>query len=200
MNSVTPWNLRFSGKFRCVEWQFLTDVSRQPIGPILSSLRWDPGRLSREILTICCVISLKSADLFYFAAETWNHAKCYAFNPSWRSFERTATTVVIVWAFLDVEWERYKNTAYDQSRGPGSSVGIATGYGLDGPGIEKKNPGDGEIFRTCPDRPWGPHSLLYNGYRVIPGGKERQGCDADLSPPSSAAIRPLCHSRTQMHD
>jgi hypothetical protein len=25
--------------------------------------------------------------------------------------------------------------------GPGSSVGIATGYGLDGPGIEKKNPG-----------------------------------------------------------
>jgi hypothetical protein len=27
-----------------------------------------------------------------------------------------------------------------------------------------------EIFRTCPDRPWGPPSLLYNGYRVFPGG------------------------------
>jgi hypothetical protein len=27
----------------------------------------------------------------------------------------------------------------------------------------------GEIFRTCPDRPWGPPSLLYNGYRVFPG-------------------------------
>jgi hypothetical protein len=23
----------------------------------------------------------------------------------------------------------------------------------------------------CPDRPWGTPSLLYNGYRVIPGGK-----------------------------
>jgi hypothetical protein len=35
----------------------------------------------------------------------------------------------------------------------------------------KINPGGGEIFRTCPDRPWGPPSLLYNGYRVYPGGK-----------------------------
>ena len=44
----------------------------------------------------------------------------------------------------------------------------------------------GEIFRTCPDRPWGPPSLLYNGYRVFPGGKERPGRDADPSPLSSA--------------
>jgi hypothetical protein len=27
----------------------------------------------------------------------------------------------------------------------------------------KKNPGGCEIFRTRPDRTWGPHSLLYNG-------------------------------------
>jgi hypothetical protein len=33
------------------------------------------------------------------------------------------------------------------------------------------NPDGGEIFRTRPDRPWGPPSLLYNGYRVFPGGK-----------------------------
>ena len=46
--------------------------------------------------------------------------------------------------------------------GPGSSVGIATGYGLDGPGIESR--WRGEIFRTCPDRPWGPPRLLFNGY------------------------------------
>jgi hypothetical protein len=37
------------------------------------------------------------------------------------------------------------------------------------------NPGGGEIFCTCPDRPWGPPSLLYSGYRVFPGGKERPG-------------------------
>jgi len=34
--------------------------------------------------------------------------------------------------------------------GPGSVVGIVTGYGLDGKGIESRW---GEIFRTCPDRP-----------------------------------------------
>ena len=68
--------------------------------------------------------------------------------------------------------------------GRDSSVGIATGYGLDGPGIESRL--EGEIFRTCPDRPWDPPSLLYNGYRVFPWGKERPGRDADPSPPSSA--------------
>ena len=41
------------------------------------------------------------------------------------------------------------------------------------------------FFRTCPDRPWGPPSLLYNGYRVFSGGKVRLGRDADPSPPSS---------------
>ena len=46
--------------------------------------------------------------------------------------------------------------------GRDSSVGIATRYGLDGPGIEFRLGVD--IFRTCPDRPWGPPSLLYNGY------------------------------------
>ena len=49
-------------------------------------------------------------------------------------------------------------------------------------------PVGGEIFRTCPYRPWGPPSLLYNGYRVFPGGKERPGCDADPSPPSSSMV------------
>jgi len=29
-------------------------------------------------------------------------------------------------------------------------------------------PMGGEIFRTLPDRPWGPPNLLYNGYRVFP--------------------------------
>ena len=68
--------------------------------------------------------------------------------------------------------------------GPGSVVGIATDYGLDGPGIESWW---GEIS-VRPDRPWGPHNLLYNGYRVFPGGKERPGRDADPSPPSSAVV------------
>jgi hypothetical protein len=47
--------------------------------------------------------------------------------------------------------------------------GVATRYGLDGPWIESRW-GD-EIFHTHPDLPWGPPSLLYNKYRVFPGGK-----------------------------
>jgi hypothetical protein len=65
---------------------------------------------------------------------------------------------------------------------PGSSVNIATGYGLEGLGIESRFGGGGEIFRTCPDQPWGPPSLLYNGYRVFPGGRKRPRGDADPSP------------------
>jgi hypothetical protein len=67
--------------------------------------------------------------------------------------------------------------------GPGSSVDIATVYGLDGPGIDSR---------------WGrdvPHlSRLTLGpnlppVQLVPGlsrGKERPGRDADFSPPSSA--------------
>ena len=48
------------------------------------------------------------------------------------------------------------------------------------------NSSGGEIFCTCPDWSLGPPSLLYNGYRVFPGGKEQPGRDAEPSPPSSA--------------
>jgi hypothetical protein len=41
--------------------------------------------------------------------------------------------------------------------------------------LRRSNPGGNEIFRTCPDRPWGPPSLLYNGYRVFPGVKNGRG-------------------------
>ena len=63
---------------------------------------------------------------------------------------------------------------------------VATGMGWK---VRGSNPGGSEIFRNCPDRPWGPLSLLYNGYRVFPGGKERPGCDADPSPPSGAVVK-----------
>jgi len=46
----------------------------------------------------------------------------------------------------------------------------------------------GMRFSAHPDWPWGPPSLLYNGYQVFPGGKVQPGRAADHSPPSSAAI------------
>jgi hypothetical protein len=57
------------------------------------------------------------------------------------------------------------------------------------------NPGGGEIFCTCSDRSWSPPSLLYNGYRVFPGGKERPGRDADPSLPASA----VGHARVELY-
>jgi hypothetical protein len=60
----------------------------------------------------------------------------------------------------------------DMRRSQDSAVGIATRYGLEGPGIESRW---GEIFRTYPDRLQDPPNLLYNGYRVFPGGKGGRG-------------------------
>jgi hypothetical protein len=65
-------------------------------------------------------------------------------------------------------------------------VVYTTGYDLDGPG---SNPGGGDIFCTCPDRPWVPPSLLYNGYRIFPGAEAQPERDADLSLPSSAVVK-----------
>jgi len=47
----------------------------------------------------------------------------------------------------------------------------------------------GENFRTRPDRPWGPLSLLYNGYQVLPGGVKRPVRGVDHPPPSSAKVK-----------
>jgi len=52
--------------------------------------------------------------------------------------------------------------------GPDSSVGIATRYRLDGPGIQFVG---GDIFRTRSERSWGASSLLYRGYQVFLEGK-----------------------------
>jgi len=52
---------------------------------------------------------------------------------------------------------------------------LATGWTVRG-----SNPGGGEIFRTCPDRPWGPLSPLHKGYRVFTGVKS--GRDVTLTP------------------
>jgi len=68
--------------------------------------------------------------------------------------------------------------------GPGSSVGIATDYGLGGP---ESNPG-GEEFSVRPDRTKGHPSLLYNGYWVFTGSTGGRG--VGLTPTPSSAESP----------
>ena len=46
----------------------------------------------------------------------------------------------------------------------------------------------GNRFPARPGQPLDQHILLYNGYRVFPGGKVRPGRAAEHSPPSSAVV------------
>ena len=62
-----------------------------------------------------------------------------------------------------------------------SVVSIATRFGLNVP--RDRNPVGGGIFRTHPDRLWGPPSLLYNGYRVTFSGVKRPGHAIKQPPP-----------------
>jgi hypothetical protein len=99
----------------------------------------------------------------------------------------------IILVLYCVSWNVTVNTSADlligviyEKSGPDSSVGIAAGYGLDGPGIESQ--WGGEVFRIRPNRPWGPPSLLYNGYRVFPGGRAA-GAWRCSPTPSSAEVK-----------
>ena len=66
------------------------------------------------------------------------------------------------------------------------SVGITTRYGLDGPGI--RNQVWSEIFLIGPDLPRGPHTVQYDGYRLIPAVKWL-GRGDDQPPPSNVDVK-----------
>jgi hypothetical protein len=57
----------------------------------------------------------------------------------------------------------------------------------------------GNRFPARPGQPLDQHSLLYNGYRVFPGGKERPGRAAEHSPPSSAVVMEEWSYKTTHH-
>ena len=69
--------------------------------------------------------------------------------------------------------------------GPGSSVGIATGYGLDGPEIESRW---GRDFPHLSRPALGPTQPPVQWVPGLSRSKERPERDADPSPPSSAVV------------
>ena len=72
--------------------------------------------------------------------------------------------------------------------GVDSVVSVVTCYRLDSPGIKSWWGWD---FCTCPDWPWDPPSLPYNGYRVSFPGIKRPGCGIDHSLLSSTSGRSI---------
>jgi hypothetical protein len=67
-----------------------------------------------------------------------------------------------------------------------SVVGVATCYGLDGPG---SNPGGGKNFRTRPDRPRGPSSLSTMGTGSLSLRVNRSGRRVNHQPQPSADFK-----------
>jgi hypothetical protein len=70
--------------------------------------------------------------------------------------------------------------------GPGSSVCIATGYGLDSPGIESR--WGARFFSHVQTGPEAHPASCTMGTGSFPGIK-RPGCGADHPPPSSAEVK-----------
>jgi hypothetical protein len=117
----------------------------------------------------------------------------------WTGSNRASSEVV--WGNWDrllghtLPWTRFKLHRCSLD----SSVGIATSYGLNGQGWI---PGSARLFSSpqCPNRLWGPTSLLSIGYQgLFPRGMKRQGHEADYLPPSRAEVKkgealpPLLH-------
>jgi hypothetical protein len=111
---------------------------------------------------------------------TWSRNSLFV-SQRWTSFGHLVTIVFKFCTACSIcrpfdDWNSevaprfFENLSILRSRG--SVVGIATRYGLEGPGIESRW---GEIFRTYTDWLRGPTSLMYNGYRVFPGGKGGRG-------------------------
>ena len=71
-------------------------------------------------------------------------------------------------------------------RGPGSVVGIATGYGLDGPGIESRWRRDFPHLSRPALEPTQSPAQREPG---LSRGKERPGREDDRSLPSSAVVK-----------
>ena len=70
--------------------------------------------------------------------------------------------------------------------GPGSSVGIETGYGLEGLGIESRW---GWNFPHLSRTALGPTQSPVQSVPSFPQGKERPGREANPSPPSSSVVK-----------
>jgi hypothetical protein len=73
-----------------------------------------------------------------------------------------------------------------------SSVGIVTGYELDGRGVGVSDPVRAIFFPTPrhPDRFWGPPSLLIQWVTgALSSGVKLPGREADHSPPTSVEVK-----------
>ena len=130
------------------------------------------SRESRKCATVSCRSGCVRARRISGTAE-------WLLGDAWPSLTALRNMTLSFSFYLEI------SDFYFPSSGPDSSVGIATDYGLDGPGIESRWGRDFPPVQTGP----GAHPASCTmGTGSFPGGKVRPGCAADHSPPSSAEV------------
>ena len=120
---------------------------------------------------------------------SWSYTNTRVIQNNWQVVRETMNTKRNECTFLSNALRFPKHHWFLEGpqalHGPDSSVVIATGYGLDGPGIESRWGRDfPHLFRrvlvpTQPPVQWVP---------CFSRGKNQPGRDADPSPPSSAVV------------
>ena len=114
-----------------------------------------------------CWLFHRIEESMYCMYQNRSEGNCIVYN-----FNPTGKREIIVFVLLLLErfirWYR-RSSLLAMASGPGqlSRYSDSLQCGRSGDRI----PVGARFFRTRPERPWGPPSLLYNGYRVFPGGK-----------------------------
>jgi hypothetical protein len=137
---------------------------------------WNKNLLVQKSITI-----LKPSSLLYFLMCVYIHLKTVKYvhlHPDRQLCCKLTTNNAVEWVKI------FGHSTY-ATGGPGSSVGIATGYGLDGPEIESWW---GRDFPHLSRPALGPTQPPVHWAPGLPGGKKRPGRDADPSPPSCAEV------------
>jgi hypothetical protein len=153
---IGDWkSLKAKGSFSVIHWvwtitlRIIITTPRKTVNMVII-----PYRLSRTRVSALQSHSMvtKLSEIFFWLPLIWRLSLCYRFL-ALQSLQQIYASVEQRWCLIAVV-----------SESPDSSVGIATGYGLDGWG---SNPGRGKrCFSSAqhPDRLWDPASLLYYGY------------------------------------
>ena len=119
-------------------------IQSKPVPNVCIMTPW--GVYIRRLQTCCSCCTRTHAASTVYLSNILLFFKCLW----WRATVRLFTTVTDHNTFLN-------HVQFTLKR-------LATGWTVRG-----SNAGGGDIFRTRPDFPWVPPSLLYNGYRVTPG-------------------------------
>jgi len=138
-------------------WTFLFGPPPPP-GPINKYFRCDTCGCSQWRCWSSRSSGMWRRVVGYVILDVWNNHNSLIFTVKLHRKRVTVDTLTLKWIFYD------------------PSKWTARG----------SNPGRGEILRTCPDQPWGPPRLLYNGHRVSFPRLKWPGRDADHPPPTDA--------------